>query len=121
MRRVFCCCRDSSIAVLAFARGFGFVMVPVINTSDSDPTSFASLWISRVLILRLIYQVKTPRSHKSFHRLNCLCPQSKVLVRSITPPLCTCYFSVSAADISSSNSTICSKIAKRSRSDSALP
>jgi hypothetical protein len=31
MRRVFCCCRESSIAVLAFTRGFGFVMVPVIN------------------------------------------------------------------------------------------
>jgi hypothetical protein len=29
--RVFCCCRESSIAVLAFARGFGFVVVPVIN------------------------------------------------------------------------------------------
>jgi hypothetical protein len=37
MRRVFCCCRESSIAVLAFARGFGFVTVPVINRFSRVP------------------------------------------------------------------------------------
>jgi hypothetical protein len=65
-QRVFCCCRESSIAVLAFARGFGFVMVPVINTMNLSIRHFL------VVSLSLLTVTVTKKSCEGF--LQCIQP-----------------------------------------------